>query len=318
MGELLCEDGLSVLITISNRMTREKEIGRITLWGSVVNVALTILKFAAGIIGCSAAMIADAVHSLSDLLTDFVVLLFVKISSRPADSDHPYGHGKYETLATSIVAIALLAAGGVLAAEGIEKIMSVMHGEPLTVPGRIALWAALISIAAKEIIYQLTVRVARRVDSSALEANAWHHRTDALSSIATAIGIGGALLFGGAWAVLDPIAAVLVSIFIIIAACKLLHEAIQDLLEKRLPESVEQQIREIVATDSDMSQMHKLRTRRVGNIYSIEMHVRMRGDISLREAHRHSAIIEQKLRERFGENTMVTIHLEPLKEPCCE
>ncbi len=295
-------------------MTREKEIVRITLLGSVVNVALTLLKFAAGIIGCSAAMIADAVHSLSDLLTDFVVLVFVKISSRPADSEHPYGHGKYETLATAIVAIALLAAGGVLAAEGIQKIIGVMRGEPLTMPGRIALWAALISIAAKELIYQLTVRVARRVDSSALEANAWHHRTDALSSVATAIGIGGALIFGGTWAVLDPIAAVLVSIFIIIAACKLLHGAIQELLEQRLPEEVEQQIREIVETDHDMTEMHKLRTRRVGNVYSIEMHLRMHGDVSLYEAHRHSMVLEQKLRERFGEQTMVTIHLEPLKE----
>ena len=295
-------------------MNREKEIVRITLWGSVVNVVLTALKFVAGILGCSAAMIADAVHSLSDLLTDFVVLLFVKISSRPADSNHPYGHGKYETLATTIVAIALLAAGGVLAAEGVEKIIGVIHGEPLTMPGKIALWAALISIAAKEIIYQLTVRVARRVDSSALEANAWHHRTDALSSVATAIGIGGALLFGGKWAVLDPIAAVLVSIFIIVSAGKLLHEAVQDLMEKRLPEEVEQQIREIVATDSEMSEMHHLRTRRVGNVYSIEMHLRMHGNVSLYEAHRHSMLLEQQLRERFGDKTMVTIHLEPLKE----
>ena len=294
--------------------TREKEIVRITLWGSVVNVTLTALKFAAGILGCSAAMIADAVHSLSDLLTDFVVLLFVRISSRPADSDHPYGHGKYETLATVIVAVALLAVGGVLAAEGVQKILSAIHGEELVMPGRIALWAALISIAAKEIIYLLTIRVSRRVQSSALEANAWHHRTDALSSVATSIGIGGALLFGGKWAILDPIAAVLVSIFILVAAARLLHEAMQDLLEKRLPEEVENEIRAMVATDSEMSEMHKLRTRRVGNVYSIEMHLRMDGNMPLAEAHRHSAMLEQRLRERFGQQTMITIHMEPLKK----
>ena len=258
-------------------------------------------------------MIADAVHSLSDLLTDFVVLLFVKISSRPADNEHPYGHGKYETLATTIVAIALLVAGGVLAAEGVQKIVSALHGAELVMPGRIALWAALISIAAKEIIYRLTVHVSRRVNSPVLEANAWHHRTDALSSVATAIGIGGALLFGGQWAILDPIAAVLVSIFIFVTASKLLHEAVQDLMEKRLPEEVEQQIREIVAQDSEMSEMHHLRTRRVGNVYSIEMHLRMHGNVSLYEAHRHSVLLEQKLRERFGAATMITIHLEPLK-----
>ena len=295
-------------------MKREKEIYRITLWGSVVNILLTGLKFAAGILGVSAAMIADAVHSLSDLLTDFVVLLFVRISSRPADYEHPYGHGKYETLATSIVAIALLAAGGVLAAEGIEKIVSSLRGEPLIMPSRIALWAALISIAAKELIYQFTIRVSRRVQSTALEANAWHHRTDALSSVATAAGIGGALLFGGKWAILDPIAAVLVSVFILVTAGKLLHEAVQDLMEKRLPEEVEQQIRDIVAIDSEMSEMHHLRTRRVGSVYSIEMHLRMRGDTSLYEAHRHSMLLEQRLRERFGEGTMVTIHIEPFKK----
>ena len=295
-------------------MNREQEIYRITLWGSVVNVLLTAMKFAAGILGASAAMIADAVHSLSDLLTDFVVLLFVKISSRPADSDHPYGHGKYETLATTIVAVALLAAGGVLLAEGVEKIVAALRGEELVMPGRIALWAALISIAAKELIYQLTARVGRRVQSPALEANAWHHRTDALSSVATALGIGGALLFGGKWAILDPIAAVLVSVFILIAAGKLMHEAIQDLLEKRLPEEVEQEIRRIAAEDNEMSELHKLRTRRVGNIYSIDMHMRMHGNVSLYEAHRHSMLLEQRLRERFGQETLVSIHLEPLKK----
>lgn len=294
-------------------MSREKEIVHITLWGSVVNVALTALKFVAGIMGCSAAMIADAVHSLSDLLTDFVVLLFVRISSRPADQKHPYGHGKYETLATTIVAMALLIAGGVLLMEGVEKIIAALRGEELTMPGRIALWAALISIASKELIYQLTMRVARRVDSSALEANAWHHRTDALSSVATAIGIGGALLFGGRWAILDPIAAVLVSLFILIAAAKLLYEAVEDLMEKRLPEEVEQQIRDIVAEDTEMSELHKLRTRRVGSVYSIDMHLRMSGDTSLYEAHRHSMLLEQRLREHFGQETLVTIHLEPYK-----
>ncbi len=294
---------------------------RITLWGTVVNVLLTAVKFVAGVIGCSAAMIADAVHSLTDLLTDFVVLLFVKISYRPADAEHPYGHGKYETLATTMVAIALLAAGGLLLAGGIERIMSALRGEELALPGRIALWAALISIAAKETIYWFTVRVARRTESQALEANAWHHRTDALSSVATALGIGGALLFGGRWAVLDPVAAVLVSVFILVAAGKLLHEAVQELLEKRLPEEVENEIRAIVAQDGEMKELHKLRTRRVGNVCSIEMHLRMPGSVSLNEAHRHSMDLERRLRERFGQNTMISIHLEPLKvngiyQPC--
>jgi len=279
----------------------------------VVNVLLTVFKFAAGVLGASAAMIADAVHSLSDLLTDFVVLLFVKLSSRPADSDHPYGHGKYETLATAMVAIALLAAGGVLLAEGVQKILAALHGDVLVMPGKIALWAALVSIAAKEAVYWVTIAVAKRVDSSALRANAWHHRTDALSSVATALGIGCALLFGGKWAILDPIAAVLVSVFILIAAAKLLYESVQDLLEKSLPKEVEQEIRKIVEADHEMSELHNLRTRRVGAVYSIEMHLRMRGSTSLYEAHRHSMLLEQRLRERFGQDTLISVHLEPYK-----
>lgn len=294
-------------------MNRENQIYRITLLGSLVNILLTVFKFIAGILGASAAMIADAVHSLSDLLTDFVVLLFVRISARPADDNHPYGHGKYETLATAIVALALLAAGGVLLAEGVQKILSAMHGTPLHTPGRIALWAALVSIAAKELIYWLTIAVARRVRSSALEANAWHHRTDSLSSVATALGIGGALLLGERWAILDPIAAVLVSIFILVSAAKLLHEAIQDLLEKRLPPEVEDEIRRIVAEDNEMSELHQLRTRRVGNVYSIDMHIRMHGNISLYESHRHSMLLEDRLRAHFGPDTLISIHLEPLK-----
>lgn len=294
-------------------MNREKEIYRVTIAGTVVNVLLTVFKFVAGVLGASAAMIADAVHSLSDLLTDFVVLLFVKLSSRPADSDHPYGHGKYETLATAMVAIALLAAGGVLLSEGVQKIVAAIHGEQLVMPGKIALWAALVSIAAKEGVYWITIAVAKRVDSSALRANAWHHRTDALSSVATALGIGCALLFGGKWAILDPIAAVLVSVFILVAAAKLLYEAVQDLLEKSLPKEVEQEIREIVEADHDMSELHNLRTRRVGTNYAIEMHLRMRGSTSLYEAHRHSMLLEQRLRKRFGQDTLISVHLEPYK-----
>lgn len=294
-------------------MSREKEIYRITIFGSVVNIVLTLLKFAAGILGASSAMIADAVHSLSDLVTDFVVLLFVRISSRPADREYNYGHGKYETLATAIVGMALLVAGGVLLAEGVEKVMSVVRGEALAMPGRIALWAALISIAAKEMVYWLTMRVARKVDSSALKANAWHHRTDSLSSVATALGIGGALLLGGKWAILDPIAAMLVSIFIIVAAVRLMRDALQELLEKSLPEEVEQEIRAIVSADKEVSALHHLCTRRVGTVYSIEMHLRMPGDTPLAEAHEHTVEIERRLRERFGAGTLISIHMEPVK-----
>ena len=277
--------------------SRQSSIYRITIVGSIVNLLLVGLKFIAGVLGASAAMIADAVHSLSDLLTDFIVLIFVKISGKPADEDHPYGHGKFETLATTIIGMALLAVGAMLMAQGVEKIIAVFQGQPIAVPGAIAFWAALISIALKELIYQLTIRVAKRVKSDAVAANAWHHRTDALSSIGTAIGIGGAILLGNKWAVLDPIAACVVSIFIILAAARLLRDALG----------------ELVSEDADLQQLHHLRTRQVGNVYSINMHLRMPGDTSLNNAHYHSWKLEQRLRAAFGENTIINIHIEPFK-----
>ena len=296
-----------------SKVSREGEIYRITLWGSAVNLVLVAVKFVAGILGASAAMVADAVHSLSDLLTDFIVLAFVKISSKPADRDHNYGHGKYETLATIIVGGALLVVGAMLLAGGVEKIVAAARGDVLAVPGWIALAAALVSILAKEIVFRFTVRVGRKTGSDAVIANAWHHRSDALSSIGTGLGIGVALLLGEKWAVLDPIAAAVVSIFIIVTAVKLLAPAINQLMEKSLPEEEEKFIWDAVAEDSSLHELHHLRTRRVGQVVSIEMHIRMAGDISLNESHRHSVILEKKLRGHFGQNAVINIHIEPLK-----
>lgn len=294
-------------------MTREKAIFRVTIWGGVINTLLVAIKFAAGILGHSAAMIADATHSLSDFLTDIIVLVFVKISNKPADNQHVYGHGKFETLATALVGAALLIVGGLLAAEGIEKILFVIHGNTLPMPGKIALWAALASIALKEVAYQFTVHVGRKHNSPAVIANAWHHRSDALSSIGTAVGIGGAIILGNKWTILDPIAAVIVSIFIIVAAVKICKESLSDLLEQSLPKEIVDEIERIVYQDHDVSELHHLRTRRIGSNYAMEMHVRMPGDISLFEAHEHSIQIEKRLKERFGEHTHIALHIEPTK-----
>lgn len=292
---------------------RQNKIFRITLLGSLINLLLVALKFAAGILGASAAMIADAVHSLSDLLTDFIVLIFVKISGKPADEDHPYGHGKFETLATTIIGIALLSVGALLLADGVGKILGWARGEALPLPGTIALWAALVSILFKELIYQGTIRVAKQVHSDALKANAWHHRTDALSSVGTALGIGGAILLGNRWAVLDPLAACVVSIFIIAAAAKLLRGALDQLMERRLPAEEEAKIRAIVAEDPTLEDLHRLRTRQIGSTYAITMHLRMPGSTPLDEAHHHSQMLEHRLREAFGPDTLINIHIEPIK-----
>ena len=292
---------------------REKSIYRVTLAGSAVNVVLLVFKFVAGFLGGSAAMIADAVHSLSDFITDVIVLLFVKLSSKPEDSDHDYGHGKYETLATSLIGLALMFVGVMIMHNGVCSIASAIMGNPLPQPGMIALAAALVSIALKEWAYRFTVKVGRKCESQAVIANAWHHRSDALSSIGTAVGIGGAILLGEKWAVLDPIAAVVVSVFIIRTAWQLTKQSAGELLEQSLPADMEREIVDIVAREPMTSEVHHLRTRRIGSHIAIEMHLRMPGDISLYESHQHATNIEQKLRNRFGASTHIGLHVEPLK-----
>ena len=291
---------------------REHRIYFVTLMGSVVNVVLLVFKFMAGILGGSAAMIADAVHSLSDFMTDIVVLLFVKISSKPEDKDHDYGHGKYETLATSMIGVALLCVGLYILYSGAYRMWTAFKGSPIEQPGIVALWAALFSIVMKEWTYRFTAKVGKEVESQAVVANAWHHRSDALSSIGTAVGIGGAIFLGKEWAVLDPIAAV-VSIFIIRTAAMLVSGALDELLEKSLPDEEERKIEDIVHSEPEVSDMHHLCTRRIGNRIAIEMHLRMPGEISLNESHVHATNIERKLRNHFGERTHINIHVEPLK-----
>ena len=293
--------------------TRVQRITRITVFGTIVNTLLLAFKFLAGILGGSAAMLADAVHSLSDFLTDIVVLVFVKISNRPADRKHSYGYGKYETLATLCIGIALLAVGIGIAVDGVEKIIQVCNGETLAQPGWIAFWAAIASIALKELTYWLTIRVAKQVDSEALRANAWHHRSDALSSIGTGLGIGGAILLGQKWTSLDPIAALVVSVFIVHTAQRLTYGALGEFLEQSLPEENENEIRAIVAADKELSELHHLCTRRLGNRVAIEMHLRMPGNTPLTIAHKHASAIEQQLKQRFGDQTHINIHLEPTK-----
>lgn len=292
---------------------RNSKIYRVTILGSIVNFLLLALKFTAGILGHSAAMIADAVHSLSDFITDVIVVVFVKLSTKPADDDHDYGHGKYETVATSIIGMALLVVALMLAYDGGEKILVFLQGEELCSPEPIALIAALASIVSKEWIFRVTKKVADEVDSKALEANAWHHRSDAYSSIGTAVGIGGAVVLGSQWAVLDAIAAVIVSIFIALTAIKIIRQSAGELLEESLPRETEQRILEIIEEDKAVSDIHNLRTRRIGNRIAIEMHLRLPGCMPLEEAHEHASMIERRLRAKFGANTHIMLHLEPVK-----
>ena len=295
-------------------MNREREIFKVTLVGSVANVLLTVFKFVAGIVGHSAAMTADAVHSLSDLLTDAVVLLFVHISGKPEDCGHDYGHGKYETLATTFIGFALAAVAVGLGYKAMESLLYWKEGGVLEAPGMLALWAAVVSVVLKEAVYQYTVRQGRKLNSPAVEANAWHHRSDALSSLGTLAGIGGAILLGNRWTVLDPLAGLVVSVFILRVAWKLLKQGLDELLEASLPESVEQEILDIVTAYPDVCDPHHLRTRRIGSRYAIELHIRMDGNLPLETAHDRTCEIEQALKERFGATTHITLHVEPIKE----
>ncbi|MBQ1682797.1 MAG: cation transporter [Bacteroidales bacterium] len=295
-------------------MTREKEISKVTLVGGAGNLLLLAFKFTAGILAHSAAMIADAVHSLSDFITDIVVLVFVGISARPQDSTHDYGHGKFETLATFFIGLALAAAAIGIVVNGAVKFASWLNGEELAAPGTLALWAALISIVVKEILYRYTASKGRKLESPAVVANAWHHRSDALSSIAAAVGIGGAILLGKRWTVLDPLASIVVGAMLLKVAWELVKPSLGELTEKSLPEETEKEILDIICSDPAVSHPHNLRTRRIGNRIAIEVHVRMDGDMPLREAHNKASLIERKLRDRFGPQTHVTVHTEPLKD----
>ena len=292
-------------------MDRNKEIYKVTLVGGAVNVVLLLFKFVAGIVGHSAAMMADAIHSLSDFMTDIIVLLFVHISVKPQDKSHDYGHGKYETLAMTLIGIALLAVAIGILYSGVMKITAWMHGEPLEAPGLLALWAALASIILKEAVYQYSMVKARQLQSQAVEANAWHHRSDALSSIGTAVGIGGAIFLGQRWTVLDPLASVVVGAFILKMSVSLLRDGIGDLMEQSLPDAIEAEMLQLAASVPGVAEPHELRTRRIGNHYAVELHILMDGDISLREAHDKASEVEDLLKAHYGEETHVAVHVEP-------
>lgn len=292
---------------------RTKQIYRVTILGMFVNMILFIFKLVAGIFGRSGAMIADAVHSASDFATDIVVLAFVQISAKPRDDDHKWGHGKYETLASLIIGVALFAVGVEILVDSAEKIVAVAAGKELPRPGVIAIIAAAMSIVVKEALYHYTMRVGKRLDSPSVVANAWHHRSDALSSIGALLGIGAAYFLGEKWRIADPIAAIVVAALIVKVAYDLCRTALAELLEKSLPKDVEDDILSIIAATPNVYKPHNLRTRRIGSDIAIEVHIRVDGSMTVTDSHEISREIEMALRNRFGERTAVAIHIEPLK-----
>ncbi len=292
---------------------REKEIRKVTIWGACINIILTIAKLLAGVFGRSAAMVADGVHSLSDLLTDAIVLVFTHISSKGKDRNHSFGHGKFETMATLIISVILAVVGAKLMESGIRSIINVVNGEVLPKPGFIALIAAIVSIILKEVLYQWTAKVGRSTNSPAVVANAWHHRSDAFSSMGSLIGIAGAIILGQKWTILDPVASCGISIAIIVVAVKMAIPSLSELLESSLPEDTENEIIKIASSINGVKDIHNLKTRRNGISTIIDAHIVVDPSISITEAHDIATEVEEALSLRFGNETQISIHIEPDK-----
>lgn len=292
-------------------MTRTSQLIRITLWGALTNLLLSALKMVAGILGASAAMVADAIHSFSDLLSDGVVLLMVHLGGQDADKEHDFGHGKFETFGALIVACLLVVVGGSLCYHGILKIRLVWLGECLQAPSWLAFWAALASILVKEALFQWTYRVGKAMNSAAVMANAWHHRSDALSSIGALLGIGGAILLGGKWLILDPIVCVIIAIVIIVMAVKMIVPAVAELLDASLPTATENEIEQIALSIQGVEDVHELKTRRSGPAILASLHLVVDSQMTVLEAHDITIEVESALRAHFGDNMQLSIHIEP-------
>jgi cation diffusion facilitator family transporter len=294
---------------------RAKKANKITWIGFFANLILTSVKLIAGIIGNSTAMIADAIHSLSDFTTDIIVLISFKIVRKPPDKDHNYGHGKFETLATTIIGITLFVVGlGILYSSGENIYSAILLKTNLESPRIIALVTALLSMITKEILFRITLKEGEEINSPAVIANAWHHRSDAFSSIGTFIGIGGAILLGDNWRVLDPIAATIVSIFIMKTAYSISIGSIKELLEESLDDSTNKNILKIIENINQVRSPHELKTRKVGNKIIIDIHINDKNNLSIDEAHEINNEIERKIKKIYGDNTIINIHTEPENE----
>lgn len=291
----------------------EKTVLKVTLWSIVVNILLTVLKFLVGFMGKSSAMIADAAHSLSDIATDITVLLFFKIHTKPSDNNHNYGHGKYETLAVIIISIFLFSTGIGICMEGVNKIWDSYHGNPITQPSSVTFYIALLSILIKELMYRVTVIAGKKHKSSLLTSNAWHHRSDALSSIGVALGIGGSILLGEAWLILDPIAAIVVGILIIQVSFKIFIPGINELLEKALPQSTQKEILNIIQNVEGVKNPHALRTRKIGGYFAVDLHVYLQADLTIEEGHSIVLKVEEALLQHYPE-IKLNIHVDPYTE----
>jgi cation diffusion facilitator family transporter len=295
--------------------TRYSQAVYVTKVGMASNILLTGFKFFAGIAGNSSAMVADAAHSLSDFMTDIAVIAGLKVARKPGDNTHNYGHGKIETLSAVFIGLALILVAFGIFWGGLQKVIAFYHGEVLPVPSKIALVAAVLSIVIKEWLYRYTMVYARKLRSDALTANAWHHRSDAFSSIGTTIGVGSAILLGGKWAVLDPIAAVILSFFIFKVAFDISYKNLDELLEASLDSTTYRTIEEILISTEGVLGFHELKTRKIGNAMAADVHIEVDRNLNIVDAHEISVQVEDRLKEFCGKNGYFSIHIEPCSDP---
>lgn len=296
-------------------LSMAQKANRVTLAGMLINLGLSVSKILAGIAGSSSAMLADGMHSMSDLVTDVIVLFSVRIAFKERDHTHHYGHGKYETFATMIVSFALaLVAGGILF-DGVLSVADVLQGNVLPKPGFVALIAAIVSLLVKELLFRYTLSEGKKIQSTAIIANAWHHRSDALSSIGTTIGIAGAILLGEHWRILDPLAGMVISIFIFKIAWQLGKPSIRQLLEAAPPAKVREEIECIISDTAGVLHFHNLRSRYVGKSLAIEVHIKVEKSLSVEVSHNIATDVELSLKRHFGYDTHIGVHVEPYFEP---
>ena len=286
-------------------------LGRHVTWvGFWTNAGLSVFKILAGIFGRSSAMIADGVHSASDLVTDIAVLIVIGVSRKKADSSHSYGHGKIETFVTFLISLLLAAVGIGIFIDGVERGIDFFKGSEILQPTWIALTMAVVSIVVKEWLFRFTRSAARKIASTAMEANAWHHRSDAFSSLATFAGIAGAMFLGPDWRFLDPLAAVIVSCLIIAMSWNMAKTSVMELLEASLRKEETDRIKNIIESTPGVMDYHHFRSRSNGNTKIIDFHIKLDPDLSLRAAHDIATNVENRIKNEFGP-TVVNIHMEP-------
>lgn len=275
------------------------------------NIVMIFLKFFAGIVGHSSALLADAAHSFSDLFTDVVLFAGIKVATLPPDKDHPYGHAKAETIAAFCVSAVLFVLGFFIISNALSDSLAIAGGELLSQPGPVAVWVAFISIVCKELLYQYTIKEAVEFDSPALLANAWHHRSDALSSIAALLGVSAAVFLGKKWAVFDPLAALVVAFMILWVAYNTLRSVLSELLEASLDDEIVDRIREIIFSVDGVRDINDLKTRRIGSSGAVEVDICVDPGLTVIKAHDIATAIETKIHSALNSNIFISVHIEP-------